>query len=75
MAEAMDLIRSLVDEIVLTPDGELRIDLRGELAGILALCADKRKLGPVFGVGLAEQVKLVARARKHRNLTLPPILA
>jgi site-specific DNA recombinase len=63
MAEAMDLIRSLVDAIVLTPeDGKLRIDLRGELAGILALCADKRKPGSVSGTGLAEQVKLVAGA-------------
>jgi site-specific DNA recombinase len=75
MAEAMDLIRSLVDAIVLTPeDGKLRIDLRGELAGILALCADKRKPGSVSGVGLAEQVKLVAGARNHRDLTLPPII-
>jgi site-specific DNA recombinase len=63
MAEAMDLIRSLVDEIVLTPEqGELRIDLRGEFAGILALCADKRKPGSVSGAGLAEQVKMVAKA-------------
>jgi hypothetical protein len=71
----MDLIRSLVDAIVLTPeDGKLRIDLRGELAGILALCADKRKPGSVSGTGLAEQVKLVAGARNHRDLTLPPII-
>ena len=74
-AEATDLIRSLVDEILLTPEnGGLHIDLRGELAGILALCADKRKPDPVSGAGLAEQVKMVAGARNHRDLTLPPII-
>jgi hypothetical protein len=33
-AEAAEIIRSLVNEIVLTPeDGELKVDLRGDLAG------------------------------------------
>ncbi len=35
-AEAFDIIRGLIDEVRLVrEDGELRIDLRGELAGIL----------------------------------------
>lgn len=44
---ASDLIRSLVSEIVLTPAaGELLIDLRGDLAGILAIASsDKQKPG------------------------------
>jgi site-specific DNA recombinase len=38
-AEAMTLIRSLVERIVLTPeDGELRADLHGDLARILSIC-------------------------------------
>jgi len=37
--EAFDVIRSLIDEIQLVPvDGELQIEIRGELAGILELC-------------------------------------
>ncbi len=42
-AEAADIIRSLVDRITLTPnsDGKLDIDLFGDLAGILALAANK----------------------------------
>ncbi|MBT7110038.1 MAG: hypothetical protein HN941_04205 [Proteobacteria bacterium] len=46
-AEAMDAIRSLIDEIVLTPeDGELRIDLKGDLAGILAMASKNTKKAP-----------------------------
>ncbi|MDF2811348.1 MAG: hypothetical protein K0S56_2379 [Microvirga sp.] len=38
--EAFDLIRSLVEVIRLVPEnGELKVELRGELAGILA-CGD-----------------------------------
>ncbi|RWR33667.1 hypothetical protein D2T29_05175 [Sinirhodobacter populi] len=40
---AADIIRSLVKEIVLTPEGsELKIDLRGDLAGILAISLDNK---------------------------------
>ena len=45
------------------PAGDrLEISLRGELAGILALCdgARKTKPGTVSGVGLAEQLVMVA---------------
>jgi len=43
-AEAAEIIRSLVDEIVLTPeDSELKIDLRGDLAGILAIATNAKR--------------------------------
>jgi len=59
--EAMELIRSVVDSVVLTPEhGRLRIDLKGELAAILALTTGE-KIKPGFGGrALAEQMKLVA---------------
>ncbi len=60
MAEATELIRSLVDEIVLTPEnGELRIDLKGELASILTLSTGSKKPVDLSGDGL-EQIKMVA---------------
>ena len=58
--EAFELIRSLVEKIVLTPDaGELRIDLYGELAGILSICSNKQKAADQTINGL-EQIKVVA---------------
>ena len=58
--EAMELIRSLVDAIVLTPEnGELRIDLNGELAGILALAAESKRPAGAIADG-QEQIKMVA---------------
>ncbi len=63
--EAAEIIRSLVDEIVLTPEnGELRIDLRGELAGILAMSTGSKKPAAQTHDGL-EQIKMVAGARNH----------
>jgi hypothetical protein len=42
--EAFDLIRSLVEVIRLVPEnGELKVELRGELAGILACAAQTQK--------------------------------
>ena len=71
-ADAFEIIRSLVDAIVLVPDGgTLRVNLKGELAGILALSLDgsleTKKPGTVSGTGLAEQVKVVAGTRCQRN--------
>ncbi len=43
---AMELIRDLIDKIVLTPtsnDKELRIDLYGDIAGILSATANREK--------------------------------
>ena len=51
-------LRSLVSKIVLTPeDGELAIDVNGDLAGILAIAHEK---APPAGADGASQVKLVA---------------
>ena len=62
--QAFELIRSLIDQILLTPEnGTLRVDIKGDLAGILELCAtgQKRKPGTVSGAGLlTEQFKMVA---------------
>ena len=59
--EAFAQIRTLIDEIRLVPEnGELRIELRGELAGILALAAHRKKPGGLTAAGLAEQIKMVA---------------
>ena len=42
--EAFELIRSLLDKIVLVPEGEeLRIEIHGELAGILELCQQAKR--------------------------------
>ena len=59
VAEARELVRSLVDAIVLVPrDGRLSIEIRGELAGILALTAAGRASSG--SERLAEQIKMVA---------------
>jgi len=56
---------------VLTPeDGKLRIDLTGELAAILSIAQNGQRPGPE-DEARASQVKLVAGARNHRELTLP----
>ena len=60
------MIRSLIDEIRLMPeDGTLRIELRGELAGIFALAAESKKPSSLSATGLAEQIKMVAGTRSH----------
>ncbi|WP_114391271.1 recombinase family protein [Notoacmeibacter marinus] len=62
--EAADIIRTLVEKIVLTPsDGKVEIDVQGDLAGILTLSVQKRS--PAGGAG-PSQVKMVAGARNHR---------
>ncbi|WP_395448941.1 hypothetical protein ACHMW7_03220 [Aminobacter sp. UC22_36] len=55
---AANIVRSLVQEIVLTPDkDELQIDVRGDLAGILAISLNTQK--PALRAGFS-QVELVA---------------
>ncbi len=62
-AEAFDIVRGLIDEVHLVPEnGELRIDLRGELAGILNLCDSKKKPASSYEAR-AQQIKMVAGAR------------
>ncbi|MGU3401703.1 recombinase family protein [Brucellaceae bacterium D45D] len=59
--EAADAIRSLVDAIVLTPaEDRMEIDVRGDLAGILTIAAERKK--PHEGALLGSQVKMVAGA-------------
>jgi hypothetical protein len=60
-----DLIRTLIDTIILTPqDEELTLSIKGELAGILNLCSDRKKPG-LSDRASAEQIKMVAGARMH----------
>ncbi|GAA4488882.1 recombinase family protein [Gluconacetobacter asukensis] len=72
--EAADLIRSLIERIVLTPvDGALRVELHGDLAGILTIAAGAKQKSPtVAGSGsvLASQVKMVAGEGNQRYLRL-----
>ena len=49
-----------IDEIVLVPEGgELKVELRGDLAGILSLCSASKSPSGLSPEGLS-QVKLVA---------------
>jgi len=70
-AEAVDLIRSLVDQITLTPniEGKLDIDLYGDFAGILSLAAKNERSLDESDPSVV-QVKMVAGACNHRELTL-----
>ena len=65
-AEAMEMIRSLIDALVLTPEGgKLRVDLTGALAGILSIAQNGQRPRPE-DEGRASQVKLVAGARNQQ---------
>ena len=61
-ADAKDIVRSLVDAVVLHPDGDhQRVEVRGELAAILCLAEGAQNVKSARATGaLAEQVKLVA---------------
>jgi site-specific DNA recombinase len=68
--EAREAIPALIEAIVLVPDeGKLAIEVRGDLAAILALGQTQgtRREGRVHS-DLLVQVKLVAGARNHREL-------
>ena len=68
-AEAVQLVRSLVERITLTPEaGQLRVDLEGDLAAILAIASNKKPAGESPD-GLA-QVKLVAGVGLRRGSPL-----
>jgi len=57
---AGEVLRSLVKEIILTPEaGELKIDVRGDLAGILAISLKTKT--PATGTGVS-QFEMVAGA-------------
>jgi site-specific DNA recombinase len=58
--EAFDVVRGLVEEVRIVPaGGEVTIELRGELAGILAL-AETAKKGSSSHQDKALQIKMVA---------------
>ena len=63
--EAFGLIRGLIDAVMLTPiDGKLEIELRGDLAGILAM-SEAGKGSAFSPKEKALQTKMVAGARNH----------
>jgi len=63
--EAVEILRSLVDAIVLTPaDGQLVITLRGDLAGILSLGRRNKKPGSTAGTGLDQETQVVGREER-----------
>ncbi|HUZ33494.1 MAG TPA: hypothetical protein VMV19_15525 [Xanthobacteraceae bacterium] len=80
--QASAVLRSLIESIVLTPeDGELKIDVRGDLAGILTIALKRKptstssefskiEIGRREGrpAGLIEQVKMVAGECNHLEL-------
>jgi hypothetical protein len=69
-AEAGELIRALLDRIVLTPvDGKLAVDLEGDLAGVMALATGLDSKKPLRNRGLElSQIKVVAGAHSHLKL-------
>jgi hypothetical protein len=67
--EASEMLRGLIDSIVLMPEkGQLRIELRGNLAAMLT-AAQQTKRSPETG-DLLVPVQLVAGARNQRYLQL-----
>ena len=67
----MDILRSLVERIELSPNqqGKLDIDLYGDLAGILTL-AGKKNAPLDQNDKSVQQVKVVAGARNHREFPI-----
>ena len=66
-----ELIRGLVEAIVLVPeDGWLRVEIRGELASILALAEGARRDKGAGDTGaLCAQIKMVAGTRFNLSRT------
>jgi hypothetical protein len=63
--EAFEMLRGLIEEVRIIPeDGEYRLELKGELAGILAL-AQGAKNSERAPAQRALQIKVVAGARNH----------
>jgi hypothetical protein len=66
--EAFEVVRGLVEEVRIIPaEGEITIELRGELAGILAV-AETAKKGFRSHQDKALQIKMVAGARNRHYL-------
>jgi site-specific DNA recombinase len=67
--EASEALRGLIDAITLSPErGELKIELKGNLAAMLS-AATNAKRSPETG-DLSLQVQMVAGARNHHYLQL-----
>lgn len=66
--DAVGAMRSLIDRVELVPDGgTLRIDLHGEIAGMLAFCGEDRRTPPArAGRIMAGSISLVAEERCQR---------
>ena len=68
--EATDVLRSLVKEIVLTPDpesGELQIEVHGDLAGILTIALERKK--PAEGAGGSQSEMVAGTCSNHKLRT------
>ena len=66
--QAFERLRAVVEAVVLTPvDGQLAIELRGELAGILRVAGKEDQVSDVAQKN-AIQIKLVAGVHNHRKL-------
>lgn len=65
---ATEILRTLIDRVDLVPDaGKLRIDLHGEVAGMLAFCGEDRPARPSrTGRIMAGSISLVAEERFQR---------
>lgn len=68
LAGAREAIRQLIDEVTLEPEGDQRIVLKGNLAGMLRLAQQNKR--PSETDGLLDQIVLVAGARNLRYLQL-----
>jgi hypothetical protein len=71
---ASEALRGLIEAIILAPvEGELRIELKGNLAAMLS-AATNAKRSPENG-DLSLQVEMVAGARNHHYLQLWRLVA
>jgi site-specific DNA recombinase len=70
--EALGILRGLIERVVIHPveDG-LRIELVGEIGKMVELGLDAKQAA--LGDEAACSVKVVAGARNHRQLRLPPL--
>ena len=81
-AEAMVMVRIMIDRVVLTPSpagAGLNAGLHGELAGVLAVCEGAVRMGEAMtherpgSFEPGRLVSLVAGAGGRREVTLPPV--
>jgi site-specific DNA recombinase len=70
VTEAVEVMRGLIDRIVLTPEGEiLRAELHGDLAVLARFAQAKQRRAEPAGDS-ALRLSVVAGARNHLNLLL-----